>query len=191
MMTAASRTHHVRFTSPGVFLGKETLLPIHSWDVAAAVELSKTIIEMHAARPFGFCFETLTAEPPAPDGMGSMFDVEPKLVERSGFFWLGGRLRSYDAVVSDDLPGEATLRYNMRTNKIAWVVENVNSYKYTASFDEGDVLLDAAGNPVACGHDAEIADYRNRVVWEPPILEATISSGWDIRNVAVPERRIS
>lgn len=49
------KKHFVIFYSPGTFFNEESTLPIDSWDIDKAIEMSKSIKERYNATPFGFC----------------------------------------------------------------------------------------------------------------------------------------
>jgi tRNA/tmRNA/rRNA uracil-C5-methylase (TrmA/RlmC/RlmD family) len=46
------KKHFVTFLSPGTFFNEETTKPIDSWDVAKALEMSKTVVERYEQRPY-------------------------------------------------------------------------------------------------------------------------------------------
>ena len=104
--------HFVSFYSPGSFMDEETELPIESWDVEAASEMAHTIKERHNATPHMFIFNTRAR---------GEDDLDSKVVKVSAKYHLGGTL--------SELNGEK-------------VVDNCNSWKHTARFSEGDVILD-------------------------------------------------
>ena len=127
------KKHFVEFLSPGTFVSETTSKDIESWDVAAACEMARGIVERHAAKPYGFRFVTRERGPD---------DLDSKVAETSGIYYLGGRLRTLAEVEADNLPNESILRSNMRGNGIDTIVENNNSWKFTAEFRERDKLLD-------------------------------------------------
>lgn len=156
------RKHYVVFYSPGTFVSETTSRPIEAWDVAAAVRLSRDIIERHQARPYGFRFETRLVAEPVDDGEGGVLQVTPKLVEESGTYFLGGHLLTYHEVEARNEEGERILRSNMRSSDWCIVVVNDNSWRSMIPFGEQDVLL--CGHQVAAsGDDPEHVAYRRRV----------------------------
>lgn len=124
--------HFVTFYSPGTFVPEETTKPIESWDVPTAIRMSKGITERHSAVPFGFRFTTRgrTEE-----------DLDSKVVARSPMYYLGGKIETLADVEARNDPSETILRQNMEFNKIERVIVNTNSWKHTAEFHEGDILL--------------------------------------------------
>ena len=118
--------HRVRIFSPGSFFTEQNVFEIPEWNVDQAIELSRTVVQRHGASPLGFRFET--------DDGGTIM--------KSGMYYLGGRVRTYDEVVADNLPDEKTLRWNMRINGYKRVIENTNSYNSVWPLEEGDSVLD-------------------------------------------------
>lgn len=127
------QAHFVTFLSPGTFFSEKRELPIESWDVDAAIRMSESIIERHGARPYGFYFTTRGRNDDELDS-----SQKPK----SGIYYLGGRVRTVEDVRRDAKPEEEILLANMERNGYARVVENSNSYTWTAPLKEDDVVLD-------------------------------------------------
>lgn len=124
--------HFVTFYSPGTFVSETTSLPIDSWDVDKAVEMSASIQERHGATPYGFFFTTRSNN-------NDMLDS--KEAARSNMYYLGGEVRTVEEVEADNLPDEHILRSNMRFNKWDRVITNNNSWRITLPLREGDVVL--------------------------------------------------
>ena len=154
------RRHRVTFYSPGTFVSELSELPIDSWDTKTAVEMSKSIIERYNARPFAFVFSTVVTVDPVPDGEGGTLDVLPREVERSGYYFLGGRIESYSDVLARNDPKESILRSNMRGNGMWFVVVNDNSFRSTMPFDKKDCVVDANGVVVERGDSLWRVAYR-------------------------------
>lgn len=125
--------HFVSFLSPGSFVSEETVKEIDNWDVEKAKEMARSINERYGATPYGFRFQTRSRGPD---------DLDSKITKTSPIYYLGGRVRTLAEVLADDLPDERILRSNMVNNNIASVVENTNSWKFTAELNEGDVVLE-------------------------------------------------
>lgn len=125
--------HFVEFASPGTFVSESTAKEIDSWDVAKAMDMAHEINERYNAKPYGFRFITRSR--------GDK-DLDSKVTKTSGFYYLGGRIRTLADVERDNLEGEEILRTNMRMNDIKLVIENNNSWKFTAEFTDKDTLLD-------------------------------------------------
>lgn len=136
------RKHYVQFFSPGTFVAETTTREIDSWDVQIAVDMSGVIIERYSAKPYGFKFLTMLTSDPIDDGEGGLLEVEPKKVEESGMYHLGGKLETLEEVETRDDPKERILRANMRGNGYDKIVINTNSWKSMHPFREGDVLLE-------------------------------------------------
>lgn len=137
------KKHFVTFWSPGTFCPEESTMPIESWDIKTALEMASGINERYNARPFGFSFSTRSRGPE---------DLDSKQTAKSPMYYLGGTVRTLAEVEAEANPDEKILLSNMRGNKIAHVITNTNSWKHTAEFKDGDVLLPApewAGKAVA------------------------------------------
>lgn len=154
------RKHQVTFYSPGTFVSESSTHDIDSWDPVKAVEMSEKILERYNAKPYGFVFTTLLSAEDVPDGEGGSLKVEPKVVEKSGIYFLGGRLETYDEVVARNDNKEDILRSNMRNNE-SWIVcINTNSYRSTIPFEEKDCIVNARGWVVQRGDDPKFVSYR-------------------------------
>lgn len=132
--------HFVTFYSPGSFVSEETIRPVDSWDVDAAVEMAHTIVERHGARPYGFRFSTRSR---------SDDELDSKVVRSSGLYWLGGRVETLAEVEARNDPKEEILRANMRCNGYEKIVTNDNSRRFTYPLREGDTVLDVTLRPQA------------------------------------------
>ena len=119
--------HFVVFQSPGTFVAEEDTHAIGGWDVEIATHMARDICQRHGAKPYGFRF--ITRE-------------DSKIIAKSNFYWLGGVIETLAEVEARNDPKEEILRENMRHNNIDHIVINNNSYKWTAPFKEGDVLLE-------------------------------------------------
>lgn len=122
----------VIFLSPGTFVAEQSEKPIDTWDVKAAVELSKGIKERYDALPYGFYFVTRGRGPD---------DLDSKLIKRSGTYYLGGKVETYEEVCARNDPKEEILRSNMRCNGYKRIVVNDNSWRWTQPLEDGDVVL--------------------------------------------------
>lgn len=117
--------HYVIFCSPGTFFSETTKKEIDSWDTAKAVEMAREIKERHGATPYGFRFETWAR---------AQEDWEPKRVETSNMYFLGGKIMTIDDI--PDTKENSILRSNMRNNGYERVIENTNSWKITLPFEK-------------------------------------------------------
>lgn len=168
-----SRKTIVTFLSPGTFVGEQSCRDIASPDPALAVEMSRKIIERYGARPYGFYFSTVLVSNPVPDGEGGTLEVVPKEVDRTGIYFIGGTIRTFDAVERAAKPDERILLDNMRWNEFKIVVENTNSYRSVHPFGERDVIIDDKGAIVRRGDDPELVAYRKRKIAEHQAKRAT------------------
>ena len=119
--------HTVTFYSPGTFFLETSTLEIQEWDVDQALRLAFNVTERHGARPFSFRFNT---------------EEDGKPVATSPLYYIGGRIRTLADVEADNLPNEEVLRWNMRNNGIARVIETNTSYKHTSELKDDDIVLD-------------------------------------------------
>lgn len=127
------KKHFVEFLSPGTFVSESTTSEINSWDVEVACTMAADIKERHAAVPYGFRFITRER---------GEDDLDSKVTERSGIYYLGGEVRTLEQVVSDNRDDERILRSNMVANGYTRIIVNTNSWKFTAGLEFGDVVLD-------------------------------------------------
>lgn len=108
----------VTFYSPGTFVPEDTNVYTDLTDPNEIKHLARSITERHGAKPFGFVLENTPGV----------------------FYWLGGTIKTIDDV--PDTPENKTLRWNMIHNHMDRIIENNNSWRYTAEFRENDVLLE-------------------------------------------------
>ena len=69
-------------------------------------------------------------------------DLNSKVSKRSPLYWLGGKIETLEEVEARNDPKEGILRSNMRVNGYKKIIVNDNSWRFTAPFNDGDVLLD-------------------------------------------------
>jgi hypothetical protein len=139
------KKHFVTFYSPGTFTSETRTVPIKSWDTKEAVRIAKGVKERHAATPYGFRFDTRLTVPPVRLGKHRL-EVTPKTLKTSGMYFITGIVRTAASILKGTDPEEATLRSNVECNKIPAIVENNNSWKFTAPFERNDAVLDEEGN---------------------------------------------
>jgi hypothetical protein len=154
------RKHFVEFLSPGSFVDESTSKEISSWDPVLATKMANRISERYGAKPYGFVFSTSIVSKDIPDGEGGALEVKPKVVEKSGVYFLGGWLETLDQVEARNDPEEEILRSNMKGNGIFVICFNTNSYKSCHEFGVKDCLLDSKGNVVEKGDYARWTEYR-------------------------------
>lgn len=174
-----TRKHFVTFLSPGTFVSEQTTKPIDAWDPVQAVAMSEKIVERHGAKPYGFYFTTCLVADPISDGEGGTLDVQGKEVERSGTYYLGGKVESFDEVMARNDPDEVTMQRNMEWNDIQYVCVTTNGWKHRGRFDEKDVVVDAKGEIIERGDSPERTAYRKawkeRKAWEAKKLEEELA----------------
>ena len=82
--------------------------------------------------------------------------VQPKVVERRGRFYLGGKLLRYEEAEEGSI-----LASNMRCNGYPLCIENANSYRSTHYFEERDAIVDPeTGTVLRRGDDGDLVAYR-------------------------------
>ena len=127
------KKHFVTFLSPGTFVAEQTTKEIDAWDVDQAIEMSRSISERYGAKPYGFYFTTRSR---ADD------ELDSRVTERSGTYYLGGKIETIDDVRARNDPSERILLSNMECNGWNRIIVNTNSWKVTQPFGDGDTLLE-------------------------------------------------
>lgn len=156
------RRHYVTFMSPGTFVAETREVAIHRWDVETASKLAAGIVERHGARPFGFRFSTRVERGPVDDGEGGTLRVEPRTVEQSGMYYLGGEVQRYtDLIRRPD--SSSALTSNMRGNGWPLCIVVVNGYRSTHPFEPTDAIV-RAGRVEERGDDPQHSEYRNAML---------------------------
>ena len=125
--------HYVQFASPGTLFPETTEKEIDSWDVYKAVRMAHGITERLGATPYGFRFLTYgrTAK-----------QLDSTVIKSSCFYFLGGKVETYEEICLRNDPKEETLRWNMKNNKHKRVLVNTNSWKVVLPIEKKDVILD-------------------------------------------------
>lgn len=154
------RKHYITFLSPGTLFSESTTKPIGDRVIKDAVEMAEQIVERYDARPYGFRFETRIVKDPVPDGEGGLLQVQPKTIDESGTYFLGGTLETLDDIEARNLDSERILRSNMTGNDYPIVCVVVRGYKSTHPFGEKDFVVDATGNIIERGDDPKHVAYR-------------------------------
>lgn len=125
--------HFVTFYSPGTFVAETSEKPIDSWDVPTAVAMAREIKERYSAVPYAFRFTTRSRGPD---------DLDSKQSASSGYYYLGGRVRTVAEVEADNDPAERILLQNMKCNGWDRIVTNDNSWRWTQPLGKDDAVLD-------------------------------------------------
>jgi len=154
------RKHTVTFYSPGTLFSEQSEKDIDSWDTKKAVEMAESITERYNAKPYAFVFRTYKTHDPVSDGEGGFLKVESKKEKESGYYFLGGKLETYDDVLARNLDSENILRSNMRGNEYWIVCINTNSFKSTMPFGEEDKIVDSSGVVIESGDALTHVKYR-------------------------------
>lgn len=123
--------HFVTFFSPGTFMAEQTTKEIDSWDVDKAIFMAASISERYNAKPYGFRFSTRSRGPD---------DLDSKVVERSGTYYLNCKVLTLDDIPDDD--GNHILRSNMKANGFKKVVQPIQGWAWTQPLHDGDVVLE-------------------------------------------------
>ena len=156
-----AEVHYVEFRSPGTFFDETGMERIGAWDTKIAAKAAAQVTARHGARPYGFVFLTRLEAKPVSDGRGGTLKVEPKILNRSGIYFINGKV-----LLLDDVPDtfdNRILRSNMAGNGTWAVVETRNSYKHTAAFGQDDCCVDGEGTITRRGNDADLVAYRKKM----------------------------
>lgn len=129
----AIEKHFVTYYSPGTFVAETSEKPIDRWDTDMAVAMARDIKERYGARPYGFRFTTRSRDHD---------DLDSRVSDKSGMYYLGGKVETLEEVEARNDPKEETLRFNMRANGYKRIVTNTNSWRWTQPLDDTDVVLD-------------------------------------------------
>lgn len=157
------RREFVTFYSPGTFTSETTTQPIDGRDTKVAVTMADSIREHHGARPYGFRFETRIVAESVPDGEGGELAVSVKTVDKSGTYFIGGKLETLDEVTARSDPKENILRSNMQASDMCIVCVTTNGYRSTMPFSDKDFVVDATGTVTEHGDDPRHVAYRQLV----------------------------
>lgn len=145
------RKHFVTFFSPGTLFHERTTRDVARWDPTLAAPMAEGIVERYDARPHFFVFSTRER---------ADADLDSRETAKSGRFFLGGRVESYDDVALRGDPKEHILRGNMRHNGWWYVVVSERVWRAVQPFEVDDVVVDAAGRIVERGDAPERVAYR-------------------------------
>jgi hypothetical protein len=126
------KKHFVTFCSPGILVSEQTTKEIESWNITQAREMAESIKERHGATPYGFYFTTRSRDED---------ELDSKETARSGMYYLGGEVLTLDDVKARNDPNDWILISNMECNNWDRIIVNTNSWKFTAPFNENDVVL--------------------------------------------------
>lgn len=125
--------HFVIFYSPGTFTSEVTEKEISSWDVDLAKQMARDVSERYDAKPYGFKFITKSR---------SEKELDSSVTAQSGMYYLGGKIKTLDDVKAENDPKNDILISNMVGNGYDRIIENNNSWKFTAPLRDDDTVLD-------------------------------------------------
>ena len=123
---------YVTFYSPGTMVAEHRTVEIASWNVTKALEMMPDIEERHGARPYGFMFMTKKR---------GFRDFEPKVIKRSGMYYVNCRVETLEEIESRSEPREATLLQNMKSNGWDKVVSPRKGWAWSQPLQDGDTVL--------------------------------------------------
>jgi len=133
----------VTFYSPGTFVAEDTTKSIPEINIPLAMKMAADIVERHGAVPYAFFFTTYSR--PAPI-QGHEFKA--KKVERSGLYYINGKVETIEDVGKRGDPGERILLSNMRVNEWKRIVTTKKGWRWTQPLNPGDKVLDDEGNVI-------------------------------------------
>lgn len=119
--------HFVVFLYPGTLFAEETTKEIDSWDVDQALVMAK---KGDGYKPFAFQFITRGR---AAD------DLDSRVVERSGRYYLGGQIQTLEEVKARNDPRDSILIGNMEGNNWPRVIKT--RFGNTCPLTEKDVVI--------------------------------------------------
>lgn len=158
------RKNYVTFYSPGTFFAETRTVPIEEWDPAIAVKMSNDIVERYGALPFGFEFSTAVEAGPVPDGEGGVLEVRSRTASRTGMYYIGGRIDTFEDVQRREDPNDTILLSNMRGNGWWVMVTNERSWRVTRPLEPEDfVVHPETGVVIESGDSDRLAAYRLRM----------------------------
>jgi len=124
------KKHFVTFYSAGTITAETTTKEIDSWDVDKAIEISKDIIERYGETPYAFRFSTRER---------TSKDLDSKITKRSGNYYLGGKLKTFEQIKEEKNPINDILLSNMECNN--WKKVITTKTGWTMPLLEEDIVL--------------------------------------------------
>lgn len=160
---SAQEKHFVTFHSPGTFFDECSSRDVSAWNTMEATEIARSIVERHGAKPFAFSFGTRLVADPIDDGRGGVLQVQPREIQASGLYYLGGEIKDYDEIAASE-PDSKIMLSNMRCNDLPIVIVNTNSFKTVRPFREQDQVVDTNGVVVRRGDDPTLVEKRRMFI---------------------------
>lgn len=162
------RKVYAQYFSPGTLFPEIQTIELESGSLQEAAVRAKGVIECHGATPYSFDIVTKIVAEPIDDGEGGKLEVSSKEVERSGRYFLGGKIFRYEQVLEEK--GEnSILARNMRNQKAPICIVIDNGYRSTQLFQEQDCIVDKdTGDILLRGDSPEFIEYRSAKIkeWE-------------------------
>lgn len=159
----SNKQEYVIFLSPGTFVDEVSERPIATRDTREAVTMAKGISERYGARPYGFYFETRLEAGKVRDTEGEEFETKPRITNKTGIYYIQGRIRTREDVEREGKLDERILASKMHNEGWEIVCETINGYRHTGIFGALDLVIDESGNVVERGDDQKWVDCRTRL----------------------------
>ena len=156
----SNRQEYVVFLSPGTMFDEVSSKPIVERDLKCALNMSGEVVERYGAKPYGFYFETLLEAGTVRDDEGNEFETAAKTVDKTGIYYIAGKVRTRDDIARDGKEDERILLSNMGNDGWEIVCETVNGYKHVGIFRSEDAVVDIEGNVLDRGNDQKYVEYR-------------------------------
>lgn len=124
--------HFVTFYSPGTFVGEETTKAIDAWDISKALEMSKSIVERHGARPYSFQFSTRGRK---------AGELDSSVIAKSPLYYFGCRVETAEEIAQRNDSKEEILRSNLRCNGWKRIARPLQGYAGAYPLEDADIVL--------------------------------------------------
>lgn len=129
----------VEFFSPGSFVAEKDSMPIDSYNIEKACEMSKTITQRYDAKPYGFRFVTRSR---------GDNDLDSHISDTSAMYYIDGTVLSLEELETRGDPRDRILISNMKSNKWSHVVRTFSPYLWTQPLERGDKIVDSSTGEV-------------------------------------------
>lgn len=150
----------VTYYSPGTFFSESSSYKFTEFNLWKFCQKAKEISERYDAKPYGFNFQKLEIPVDLPKTEGFKVTVEPKILEKSGTFYITG-----DVIFSENLIGkdEQILKSNLESNNNGVGIVNNNSFKFRGAFEKDDNIVNWDGLIIRRGNDKDLVAYRKKI----------------------------
>lgn len=134
---------YIEFCSPGTLVSETTKVKTdHNVpNIREAIRKYKNIKERHDAKPYGFRYV---------DGNGKPISEL--------FYYINGTISTYNDIPDNEKNN--ILRSNMRCDNQPIIIENNNSWRFTAFFHQTYIIIDEDCNIIRSGDDKDLMEYR-------------------------------